>query len=325
MFLNAVVFIYVKLAFIIVQQNQFTEKPEGFIEKITKSRVFLATFIVLINKMTSMKKSLVVILISLFISHLQAQTSDISLKFDDAIPVLNLGTFHMGYSPDANTTEFDEYDKNNIAQVHQIAKAIAEFKPTIIIVETPPSYNEELKKYYQEYLKNPDMEIEEPSELELLAFEVGRLANTQHIYGVDFQAGYNYQIAEYVEYSKDTDTYYRYMEMLEKLEKEFAANEKTVLEHLQMINDPRYLDVLININADMLTHVSSEGKSEGADEAAKFYHRNLVMYSNINQIPMHKDDRVFILMGGAHTAFFKMWMERSPKYKLVDVNTYLRP
>lgn len=28
-------------------------------------------------------------------------------KFDDAIPVLNVGTFHMGYTPDANSTEFD--------------------------------------------------------------------------------------------------------------------------------------------------------------------------------------------------------------------------
>ena len=47
-----------------------------------------------------------------------------------------------------------------------------------------------------------------------------------------------------------------------------------------------------------------KGKSEGADAAAKFYHRNLVMFSNLNQIPMTKDDRIFILMGGTHTAFF---------------------
>ncbi|UVD81263.1 DUF5694 domain-containing protein [Myroides albus] len=59
------------------------------------------------------------------------------------------------------------------------------------------------------------------------------------------------------------------------------------------------------------------------DETAKFYHRNLVMYSNLNQIPLTKDDRVFILMGGTHTAFFNMWLERSPKYQLMNTLDYI--
>jgi len=32
-------------------------------------------------------------------------------KFDDAIPVLNVATFHMGETSDANSTDFDENDK----------------------------------------------------------------------------------------------------------------------------------------------------------------------------------------------------------------------
>ncbi len=34
----------------------------------------------------------------------------IKLKFDDAIPVLNVATFHMGETSDANSTDFDEND-----------------------------------------------------------------------------------------------------------------------------------------------------------------------------------------------------------------------
>ena len=74
----------------------------------------------------------------------------------------------------------------------------------------------------------------------------------------------------------------------------------------------------------MLTYIASKGKSEGADEAGKFYHRNLVMFSNLNQIELKPEDRVFILMGGTHTAFFDDFLKRSPKYKLENTFKYLK-
>jgi len=83
-------------------------------------------------------------------------------------------------------------------------------------------------------------------------------------------------------------------------------------------------DFMININADILTHAASAGKAAGADEAAKYYHRNLVMYSNLNRLPLTRDDRVFILMGASHTAFFNEFMNRSPKYEPVDAAAYLQ-
>jgi hypothetical protein len=98
----------------------------------------------------------------------------------------------------------------------------------------------------------------------------------------------------------------------------------SVLQKLQMSNNPRYKDMLLNINADILTHISTDGNSEGADEAAKLYHRNLVMYSNLNQIELDEDDRVFMLMGATHTAFFDMWLKRSPKYELINTGSYLK-
>ena len=271
-----------------------------------------------------MNKQLIFITALLIGIQMKSQNPDLKLKFKDAVPVLNMGTFHMGYSPDADTTEFDEHDKKNIKQVHKIAKAIASFKPTVIIVETTPSQNGKLQKYYKEYLENPDKKFKNPSEIQLLAYEVGRLAKSKSIYGIDFQEGYNYRVASQIENSLDSETYYRYMKMLDELKKNYSQDKMTVLQHLQMTNDPRYQDILININADMLTHISSPEKSEGADEAAKFYHRNLVMYSNLNQIQLNKEDRIFILMGGTHTAFFNMWLKRSPKYKLYNVNDYLK-
>lgn len=235
-----------------------------------------------------------------------------------------MGTFHMGFSPDATTTEFDEHDEQNIREVHRIARAISAFKPTVIVVERLPENNEELQLAYREYLNNPDMKFAEPTEIELLAFEVGRLAQTERISGIDFREGYNYAIAGQVKNSLDSETYYQYLNKLQQLKARYPEEEMSILEKLQWTNDPRYQDILININADMLTHISSEGNAEGAEEASKFYHRNLVMYSNLHQIEVTGEDRIFILMGGTHTAFFNSWLKRSPKYKTVEVNSFLK-
>lgn len=252
------------------------------------------------------------------------KAQEVRTKFDNAIQVLNMGTFHMGYTPDAYSTEFDEHDAENVRQVHEIAKMIAAFKPTVIVVEYEPEYQSMVMDNYRKYLEKPSIKFESPTEVELLAYEVGRLSSTQRIYAIDYQVEYNYSLGYQLSDAIDKQTYMDYMKMLSELEKQFPEDEMTLLEKLKFTNTPIYLDMLMNINADMLTHISTEGKSQGADEAAKFYHRNLVMYSNLNQIELTSDDRVFILMGATHTAFFNMWLNRSPKYELVDIFEFLK-
>ncbi|WP_374461337.1 DUF5694 domain-containing protein [Chryseobacterium taeanense] len=63
----------------------------------------------------------------------------------------------------------------------------------------------------------------------------------------------------------------------------------------------------------MLTYVFTKDKNEGADEAAKMYRRNLVMFSNLNKIQINKNDRIVLLMGGTHTAFFMDFFKKEPK------------
>lgn len=254
-----------------------------------------------------------------------AQTPIFKDKFDQTIKVMNFGTFHMGYTNDATSVDFDENDEKNKAAVHRIAQMLVEFKPTVIIVETPPSYNSTLQKAYQDYLENPKMTIKDPNEIELLAFELGRLNATKRIYGIDHKMGYNYGIGYELATAKVNDkTYENYMNLATAEEKKVNFDQLPVLEQLKMTNHPQYLDFLMNVNADMLTYVSTKDKFEGADEAAKFYQRNLRMYSNLNQIDLKPTDRVFILMGAAHTAFFNDFLKRSPKYELVNPLVYLK-
>ena len=274
-----------------------------------------------------MKNLFITIITVLGSVNLSAQAKyNFQTKFDDAIPVLNVGTFHMGYTTDANSTEFDEHNKENIRQVHELAKKIAEFKPTIILVEQEPYKNEKIATAYSDYLKNPKMKFEKPTEIELLAYEVGRLSGTKQIYGIDYQKDYYYPLSSALKDQQDTITYKKYGELFSLNEKKNKINEDkmSVAELFWLNNQPDYLDAMINYNADLLTTVSVNGYPLGAEQAAKFYERNLWMFANMNNVPITKDDRIFVLMGATHTAFFKDFLRRSPKFKEVNTLDYLK-
>lgn len=243
----------------------------------------------------------------------------------EQIKVLNFGTFHMGFTTDAKSTEFDEHDRKNQERVHAIAEKLSDFKPTVILVEMEPRHNEELQKKYSSYLENPDMDFENPSEIELLAFELGRLSDTKRIYGIDHKMEYNYRIGQEIDNRIDPEWHDKYYEDPLKFYPEVDVKQDTLtlLQKLKLTNHDRYLDFLIAVNADMLTHAGTKDGFEGADEAARYYRRNLRMFSNLHRINLSPDDRVFILMGASHTAFFRDFFSRNPKYDMVDTFRYL--
>lgn len=274
-----------------------------------------------------MKNLFIAIVTFIGTNHLSAQTNyQFQTKFDDATPVLNLGTFHMGFTSDANSTEFDEHNKDNIRQVHELAKKIADFQPTIILVEQEPYKNKKIAAAYSDYLKNPKMRFEKPTEIELLAYEVGRLSNVKQIYGIDYQKDYYYPLYYALKDQQDTLTYKKYETLFSANEKKNLINEDkmSVSELFVLNNQPDYLDALINFNADLLTTVSVNGYPLGAEQAAKFYERNLWMFANMNNIKVNKNDRIFVLMGATHTAFFKDFLRRSPKFIEVNSLDYLK-
>ena len=242
------------------------------------------------------------------------------------IQVMNFATFHMGYTTDASSVKFDERNKKNQEEAHKIAEKIAKFNPTVIIVETPPEYNQTLKNQYEKYLTNPSMEFKYPTEIELIAFEVGRLCEAKQIYGIDHKMGYNYKIGSSITNTVDSTMYNQFMDAPFSYFPSIIENEDSLslLEKLIQCNQKYYLDFSTVINADILTHAGTDNGFEGADEAAKFYQRNLRMYTNLNRIKLNKDDRVFIILGSGHIAFFNQFMSRSPKYSLVNTLEYLK-
>ncbi len=250
------------------------------------------------------------------------------------IKILNFASFHFGYSSDANTTEFDEESEAAQKEVREISRLIAKFQPTIICVESVPENHEALNALYQNFLKNPDTLITDLGETSMVAFDVARMNDIDTIYGIDNHMGYNYSVGDFIENSPDLEnsidpetylelTNHPFKDYPEMAKLEGSFDNLSLLEKLQFMNEPRYLDNSIISNADKLFYVGIDDEFQGADNAAIFYNRNMRIYSNLNRIPMTKNDRVFILMGAAHTAFLREFIERSPKFKMVNTQDYL--
>lgn len=244
----------------------------------------------------------------------------------DKIKVLNFATFHMGSTSDATSVEFDEEDKKNQQDAKEIAKMISRFRPSVICVEVPLDENDELNAKYQAYLKNPEKASTYYGEVGLVAFEVGRVNNIQNLYGIDHRMSYNYNINQELKNVLDSVTFGNFQSNPFASIPELNVFEEglSLMEKLERMNHPKFLDFLITANADILTYVGTENGFEGADEAAKYYQRNLRIYSNLNRLPLKKTDRVFILSGGSHTAFLNGFLKRSLKYEVVNTFDYLK-
>ncbi len=249
------------------------------------------------------------------------------LKENKKIQVLNIGMFHMGETSDETSTEYNEASKRAKKEIKQIVESISKFKPTIILVEVQPKYQQNLDKAYKKYLKdsNSDIGYYGKSETGLIGFAVGKLTGVKRIYGIDHRMSYNY-LLDSLANKVNAKKYFRVKKSIYSSFKNEMYDPKKVglRKSLLFFNLQESYDLFIAGNADMLTYINSKDKFEGADEAAKYYKRNLRMFGNINNITMTKKDRVLIISGASHAAFFNMFMKRSSIYELKTLKEYLK-
>lgn len=194
------------------------------------------------------------------------------------------------------------------------------------MVEEIPDRQEELEKAYKKYLQDKNVKTGyEDNEIQLLGFEIGSMVQVNRIYGIDHQMGYNYNLTSLAKKLK-AEKFFETGKRLKELESSVNTDVEQIglKQALLLLNSKEAYEFLININADMLMYANSKGNYEGADEATRFYRRNIRMFSNINKIPMDYDDRVLIISGGAHAAFFQDFMRRSMIYELQSIEDYLK-
>ena len=260
-----------------------------------------------------MNKTLFFLLISfLTIAIGNAQTEQIST---DKIKVLNFATFHLSRSSDANTSEVDINDPQVKRDIERVVAKLVKFRPTIICIEVPATESAGTDKIYQEYKIDQSNTTGWSEEINAIAFEVGRLTGVQHIYGIDDPIGFDYpKLMAMAENATD------------KVTNDFLIKNQ---ESLDQYNALSILDKFININTDhwksetfnfynTLATMHTPGNYEGSEIIARFYDRNLRLYTNLVEVPATAQDRILVILGGTHTAYLDIFLRNNPRYELMD-------
>lgn len=271
-----------------------------------------------------MRKSFlaVILIISFFACNTDKNEDDknkakIENNTSNKISVLNFGSIHLSGSTDAHSSFTDINNPTVKADIKKIVDRLADFKPTIICVEIPPESTDFMNETYQKYKIDQNNRINYSEEVNVIGLEVARLSGAKKIYGIDNPIGFDYPSLISIANQNPSDSLY-VQSIMDKYEK---LNKQPLLEQYSAINTKEYKAETFDFY-NFLATMHNPGNFEGADIIAEFYKRNLRMYTNFSDIPLNNDDRVLIIMGATHTAYFDIFIGNSPKYVLENTAKY---
>lgn len=236
---------------------------------------------------------------------------------EEKIKVLNYATSHLTNTSDAYSSYVDINNPEVKEDIGRIVAQLVEFKPTVICVEIVPEEDEATNRTYQAYLEDQSNRVNYSEEINVIAFEVGRLAGVEKVYGIDARIGFNYP--KLIEMAKKQDASREFLE--ESIKTVEWINAQPLLKQFEVYNSEESKSETFNFY-NFLATMRSPGNNEGAEIISDFYKRNLSMYSNLSAIPLEKDDRVLIILGGTHTAYFDVFLKHNPQFTLIDATEY---
>ncbi len=268
---------------------------------------------------------------------LQQANSKLSYIFKQAQKrpeVLLLGTYHFSYpnadeykTPDSLQAEVLSSKKQN--EIKQVISALLKFSPTKIAIEAKPTDQAKYDSLYQLYLKGQFQQ--ERDEKFQIAFRLAKMLRHKKVYCIDakpfVKTLYETDSIADQKYSDKNDSTVTAIEMMYN---EFYSYDDTLqrnmklIDYLMLINSDQYLKY---DNGQYLYHTRKGTNEEpiGADGfISKWFNRNARIYSNIERIVTHNNDRILVLFGGGHIPILKFLLESSQEFKLRKFSEFLK-
>lgn len=260
-----------------------------------------------------------------------AKTQETLAKFQYSgkkIPLLMLGSYHMS-NPGADQFNLESDDvlvPKRQAEIEEVVKKLAAFKPTKVAVEAPFGDSVTIARYKAYLAGNRELRR---SEEEQIGFRLAKMLGHETIYPIDVKMDLSQPGLEQV-IGSDPAKHGARMASMEQLGKEAIAQmgtwlkEGTISEMLYEMNRPEFLDLNYQLYLRIFLPTIAGNNYAGADLVATWYHRNLRIMSNLHQIDCTPEDRVFIVFGQGHIPLFERIAEDSPYFEVVNVLPFLR-
>lgn len=238
--------------------------------------------------------------------------------------VLLFGVFHFA-NPGLDAVRVDQIDvltPDNQVYLNQLAMRLCAFRPTAVLLEFDPARDQEFQSQLDAYLED-DFDLKS-NEIYQIGFRVAEACRVTAIHGFDerqIQWGGDLLL----QYLKESEP-----ELLDTMNAQIAEIQESMAQAHQTLslrellihaNDPQ--DDRLNKDLYLLTNVAGAGDGfEGADATARWWHRNIRMYANI-QKHATAGERLLVIAGQGHTAILKDLLDIDRRLVARDILPYL--
>lgn len=238
--------------------------------------------------------------------------------------VMVFGTFHFA-NPGLDLVKsrvIDVLSEPNQAYLDGLARRLAEFKPTAMLVECEASEQPNYDAAFREHLDGRFRLTS--NENHQVGFRVARLAGLPGVTCFDerqiewkAQPMFDYMAQHPLPIREEMDALFKTLSA--RTDREQATLSLPQL--LQLANDPaRDAE-----NKGLYLRTNAVGAGDGfagADAAASWWHRNFRMYANIQRVAL-PGERVIVLAGQGHAAILKDLLAIDAQRRAEDVRAYL--
>ena len=245
--------------------------------------------------------------------------------------IMTLGVFHFAY-PNLDAVKTNEIDQISVlvepyqSEIVAIARAISDFKPTIIAIETTPDRQFAIDSLYSLY-RNSNFQLGK-SESYQLGFRIGKDLNIPVIYCVD-DPGRHYDniddiFKDNIRSSRLEEYYFNSPDSVYQAR---SASKKvtSIIDELCELNDPIQIEErLSSYLLNPFKYEEQPGDFTGVDfETGRWFNRNLRIFRNIQRIPHNSEDRILLIIGREHLNLLNLFFDVSKEYTLVSPLPYL--
>ena len=246
-----------------------------------------------------------------------------------------LGTFH--FTNNALHDYNDTYKLNGLAtsrqqELQELVEKLQSFRPTKILIERNRiAYDSIITQEYQRYYEQ-DSTFQINDEVYLIAFPLAKQMRHNKVFASDAVAPWfgmdldweNFDESAFLKERKQYKKSNRYNYETSYKKEDSLKSVLPLLEFYRLINSPK---VQLYNHQIYLTETVLSGAGDnymGADAVARWYRRNLRIFSNtLDLVDFNKEERILIIYGASHIWTLKQFFQDSPDFEYLEINSFL--
>lgn len=234
--------------------------------------------------------------------------------------IMVLATFHMQAQHDVHNFTQSDMIREHEGEIVQIVDSISKFKPTKIAVEYPKKRQLEVDEAYAKYSA---FGSDSTNEIIQIGFRLAKKLGLTKVDAIDWMENgavergcgdvLDYLYSNQPELAKEIDSYECSVVDLEK---------ETLWDAFLRLNSEKSVRDSLAYYMNYARIGSEEYYGNGW--LIWWYQRNLNIFSNVSALTEGaNDERVLLLIGGAHKGILEQFFRNSLAFDVVDVNSFL--